>query len=117
MERLVVVEPSQHVDGVFVVYPDRERVRDCRGATGGRGASPPKTRGANGARDETRRTQARKQARRSGSEPALAGVPAARGVLASALVVLSTFGGFEFSDRLPPAYAGIINSGDFHGGL
>jgi hypothetical protein len=80
MERLVVVEPSQHVDGVFVVYPDRERVRDCRGATGGRGASPRKTRGANGARDETRRTKARKQARRSGSEPALAGVPAARGV-------------------------------------
>ena len=103
MERLVVVEPSQHVDGVFVVYPDRERVRDCRGA--------------NGARDETRRTQARKQARRSGSEPALAGVPAARGVLASALVELSTFGAFEFSVWLPPAYAGIINSGDFHGGL
>jgi len=39
-------------------------------ATGVRGASPRKTRGANGARAETQRTRARKQARRFGSEPA-----------------------------------------------
>ena len=47
-------------------------------ATGVRGASPRKTRGANGARAETQRTRARKQARRFGSEPARGEVCVAR---------------------------------------